>query len=115
MRHDFIIAYDITDPRRLQRLHRYLAQHALPIEYSVFYATEDVRTISTILAEAAKIIDPRRDDLRCYPLPERGLRARLGKATLPPGVYYSTIPAQWIDLAATADTRYASTQTGRHN
>jgi CRISPR-associated protein Cas2 len=97
MQHDFLIAYDISDPRRLQRMHRFLMQHALPIEYSVFFATEDVRRIKTILSDASQKIDICADDLRCYPLPEHGLRARLGKATLPEGVYYSTIPAAWLN------------------
>jgi CRISPR-associated endonuclease Cas2 len=104
MRHDFLIAYDITDPRRLQRLHRMLTQHALPIEYSVFYASDDPRSIKTLLSQAASLIDPRTDDLRCYPLPQRGLRARLGRATLPSGIYYSTVPPEWLDLADSSQT-----------
>jgi len=96
MRNDFLIAYDITDPRRLQRMHRYLSQEAVPIEYSVFFATEDVRRLLGILDHASALIDPASDDLRCYPLPERGLRVRLGKATLPAGVYYSALPAEWM-------------------
>lgn len=98
MRNDFLIAYDITDPRRLQRMHRYLSQQAVPIEYSVFFATDDVRHLLGILDHAATLIDPASDDLRCYPLPKGRLRVRLGKATLPPGVYYSALPAEWVDL-----------------
>lgn len=44
------------------------------------------------------MIDPGSDDLRCYPLPQRGLRARLGKANLPAGIYYSAMPAEWMTL-----------------
>lgn len=94
---DFLIAYDITEPRRLQRIHRHLSQEAMPIEYSVFFATEDVRHMLGILNRTAEMIDPKSDDLRCYPLPQRGLRLRLGKATLPAGIYYSALPAEWMD------------------
>jgi len=94
---DFLIAYDITDPRRLQRLHRYLLQEAIPIEYSVFFVTQDIRRVQAILTHAVGLIDPRSDDLRCYPLPNRGLRKRLGKATLPAGVYYSALPEHWME------------------
>lgn len=97
MQRDFLIAYDITQPRRLQKIYRYLTRVAVPIEYSVFYASEDARRILSILADASAIIDPGSDDLRCYPLPQRGLRARLGKATLPAGIYYSTLPAEWME------------------
>lgn len=100
MHADFLIAYDITDPRRLQRMHRYLTREALPIEYSVFYASDDPRHMLSVLRSAAELIDPRSDDLRCYPLPSRGLRIRLGKATLPAGVYYSALPAEWMELDA---------------
>lgn len=96
---DFLIAYDITDPRRLQRMHRYLSRVAVPIEYSVFFASEDPRRMLGILREAANRIDPRSDDLRCYPLPSRGLRARLGKATVPAGIYYSALPAEWMEYS----------------
>lgn len=97
MRSDFLIAYDIREPKRLSRLHRYLKKSAVPIEYSVFFATEDVRRLIRILAGAVEIIDMTVDDLRCYPLPVRGLRARLGRATLPAGIYYSELPAHWVD------------------
>jgi CRISPR-associated protein Cas2 len=94
----FLIAYDITSPRRLGRMHRYLATVAVPIEYSVFFASGDVRGMLTILAEAAALIDPASDDLRCYPLPGRGLRARLGRATLPEGIHYSALPATLLEM-----------------
>lgn len=93
---DFLIAYDISDPRRLQRLHRYLSKEALPIEYSVFFVTAELHHLLRILQQAVKLIDPRQDDLRCYPLPHRGLRARLGMATLPAGVHYSALPPQFM-------------------
>ena len=32
----FIIAYDVTNPSRLQRLHKALCEYALPIQKSVF-------------------------------------------------------------------------------
>ena len=34
MRH--LIAYDIASPHRLQKAHRYLIQHAIPLQNSVF-------------------------------------------------------------------------------
>jgi CRISPR-associated protein Cas2 len=95
----FLIAYDITSPRRLGRMHRYLASVATPIEYSVFFVDADVRAVLSILAEASALIDTASDDLRCYPLPARGMRARLGMATLPAGIHYSALPATWSAIA----------------
>jgi len=93
---EFLIAYDITCPRRLVRLHRYLCKVAVPIEYSVFFATGEFSWVMAILTEAAALIDKRSDDLRCYPLPSRGMKTRLGRATLPSGVFYSDLPAAWM-------------------
>ena len=96
---EFLIAYDITCPRRLARMHRYLTKVAVPIEYSVFFATGELASIMLILTEAASLIDKRSDDLRCYSLPSRGLKTRLGRATLPSGVFYSDLPAAWMGAA----------------
>lgn len=88
----WIIAYDISDPKRLQHVHRAMIRHATPIEYSVFLlmGTENDRT--RCLDETSKLIDDHFDDLRCYPLPERGLQARIGKATLPAGIHFNGLP-----------------------
>ncbi|KXW57593.1 CRISPR-associated endoribonuclease Cas2 [Ferrovum myxofaciens] len=88
----WVIAYDISDPRRLQRVHRAMMRHATPIEYSVFLlmGTENERT--RCLEEASGLIDDHSDDLRCYPLPERGLQERIGKATLPAGIHFNGLP-----------------------
>ncbi|GEM_PF-730021 len=96
MRADFLIAYDITSPRRLGRMHRCLSRVAVPIEYSVFYFTGEVGQLVDVLRQAAALIDQGTDDLRCYPLPRRGLKTRLGRATLPEGVFYSDLPAAWL-------------------
>ena len=58
----FIIAYDVTNPSRLQR------------------------------QKAEQIIDSSKDDLRFYALPERGIKIALGQAPLPDGIYLSEFP-----------------------
>jgi len=92
---EYLICYDIRDPRRLQRLHRHLKRYAVPIQYSVFLFTGSERRLDQCLAEAETIIDSRADDLRAYPLPKRGLKVRLGRSALPEGIYWSPIPQQW--------------------
>lgn len=92
---DYLVAYDITDPKRLARVHRALCKSAIPIEYSVFYLTCDPRQVVRILADLASLIDARSDDLRCYPLPVRGLKVRLGRAHFPEGIHYTDLPEAW--------------------
>lgn len=106
---DYLIAYDITDPKRLARMHRYLRKIAVPIQYSVFYLIADERHLDALLADAASLIDPKSDDLRCYPLPARGLRFRIGRATLPAGIQWSGLPARWLEeysLASAGKVRH---------
>jgi CRISPR-associated endonuclease Cas2 len=92
---DYLIAYDITCPKRLNRLHRYLMKIAMPIQYSGFFLTTDERNLESLMQGAQALIDPKTDDLRCYPLPARGLRQRLGRAALPAGILWTGLPAQW--------------------
>lgn len=94
---DYLIAYDITTPRRLQKMHRYLQKVAVPIQYSVFYLSIDDRQLPGLLAGAEDLIDKKLDDLRCYALPRRGLKTRLGRATFPAGIQYTALPTQWME------------------
>jgi CRISPR-associated protein Cas2 len=90
-----LICYDIADPKRLGRVFRYLKKRAMPLQYSVFLFSGDDRQLERCLAGAAALIDEKHDDLRAYPLPARGFKARLGKAALPEGIQWSELPAAW--------------------
>ena len=83
---DYVICYDIAHPRRLGRVFRRLRTCAMPLQYSVFLFTGDDRQLAQVMAKLLALIDPKEDDLRAYPLPKRGLKARLGKAALPEGI-----------------------------
>ena len=68
---------------------------AAGIQYSVFLMTGDERQLARCLAGAEEIIHPGQDDLRAYPLPKRGLKARLGRPALPEGIQWSGMPQSW--------------------
>lgn len=91
----FLICYDITCPRRLGRVHRCLCRWAAPLQYSVFLLAGSEAQFERCLAEVVALIDPKIDDLRGYPLPERGLQARLGVPALPAGIQWSGLPGPW--------------------
>ena len=90
----WLIGYDITDPRRLGRVHRAMIRRATPIEYSIFLFIGSESALAECLATAGQLIDPKTDDLRCYALPSRGYQERIGKATLPSGIHWTGLPAQ---------------------
>lgn len=85
----FVIAYDIRNIKRLQRVHRTLVRKALPIQYSVFIFKGTPDACSSVLREVIDLLDLRRDDLRSYPLPEHGRSFHAGKPVLPAGILWS--------------------------
>ncbi|MCA1973121.1 MAG: CRISPR-associated endonuclease Cas2 [Caenispirillum sp.] len=89
----YVIGYDIADPRRLGRIHREMLRHACPIEYSVFLLVGTEQAREACLAQMQQLMDRREDDVRCYPLPARGLQLRIGRATLPAGIQWTGLPA----------------------
>lgn len=64
----WILCYDIRNPRRLQRVHRYVSKHGLPMQYSVFLLKGSREKVERILAGLRPYLDERVDDVRCYPL-----------------------------------------------
>lgn len=74
-----IIAYDIANPKRLGRVHRYLKKIALPLQYSVFLIELDAERRDKVLRHLEKLIHPKQDDVRLYPLPENPDWVKLGK------------------------------------
>lgn len=90
----FVIGYDIAEPRRLQRVHREMCKHAMPLEYSIFLLVGSEDDKNRCLAQMSVIIQARKDDVRCYPLPTRGFQGRIGRAGLPEGIQWTGLPAR---------------------
>ena len=90
-----LVCYDIGEsPRRLARVHRRLIRLATPIQYSVFLARTGPAGLDRILETLARTIDPRRDDVRIYPIPADPLLTVLGRPLLPDGLLWSAAPAR---------------------
>lgn len=92
---EHLICYDIRCPRRLGRIHRALQGQAKALQYSVFLFQGSPEQLERCLAELARLMDPREDDIRAYPLPQRGLRWCQGKPLMPEGIYWSGLPSAW--------------------
>ena len=89
----FVIGYDISEPSRLQQVHRLMLRFAAPIEYSIFLLDGNARVARSCMDALLQVIDPEADDLRCYLLPMRGLQGRLGLVTLPTGIIWTGLPS----------------------
>jgi len=73
---DYIIAYDISDTKRLARVARYLTKESMRIQYSIYYLPRTPKErLSRIVEELSELIDKEEDDLRIYTIKKRGYRA----------------------------------------
>ena len=88
----YLIGYDIADPKRLQRIHRRMTKYATPIQYSIFLFEGSEKLLAQCLTEVMQIFHKKEDDLRIYPLPHKCSQWRLGKASLPQGIIWTALP-----------------------
>ena len=83
---NWLIAYDISSPRRLRRVHRFLCEHAIPVQYSVFVARCSAAKLGHIRADLAKLVKKGEDDVRFYPIPDPPQLVVCGQKALPDGL-----------------------------
>jgi CRISPR-associated protein Cas2 len=82
-----IITYDIGDPKRLTRIHRYLKKLAMPIQYSVFLIECNTKELQEVRDHLQEMINPKQDDIRIYTLPLKPVIMTLGQQALSQGIY----------------------------
>lgn len=68
----YIVAYDIADPKRLQKIHRMLKKEGLPVQKSVFFVHGGEKSVERLVGRLEQIIDRKRDDIRAYPVTHPG-------------------------------------------
>lgn len=85
----YLIAYDIRNARRLQRMHRKLTATAMPLEYSVFLFVGSDEGCRRSVEDCLSLMNPNEDELRCYRLPAHGCRVEIGRRALPDGLVWT--------------------------
>lgn len=88
----FLIGYDISDEKRLQRIHRRMTKYATPIQYSIFLFDGVAKDLQCCLDDVLTIFNKKEDDLRVYPLPSNAKQWQLGKLVLPEGIIWTALP-----------------------
>lgn len=68
MKRRWAIAYDIADPRRLQRVARVLEGYGTRVQRSVFECCLDITELQTLRDRIVEEIEYREDSVRLYPL-----------------------------------------------
>ncbi len=81
-----LLSYDIADPDRLTRVHRTMRRWGVPLQYSVFLIRVNKPALERLKGELGDLIDPKRDDIRIYPLPARLELTQYGRQLFPPGI-----------------------------
>ena len=64
----YLVAYDICDPRRLQRVQRRLKREAMAVQKSVFFYQGSERDLKSLLDELAREMKLKVDDMRAWPV-----------------------------------------------
>jgi CRISPR-associated protein Cas2 len=83
----WLISYDIADPKRLVRVHRWLKCCGLPVQYSVFAASLNTHELRRLEDQLYARIHPNEDDIRFYPLPAEPKQECLGVQIFPEGIF----------------------------
>jgi CRISPR-associated protein Cas2 len=79
----WLLAYDVRCPLRVQRLHRRLVRVGAPVQYSVFLIHATTDEMERLMDALASGWIAQEDDLRAYPIGERGSVAALGAPRCP--------------------------------
>lgn len=57
-RHLYLLAYDVSDPKRLRKVHKTLTAWGKPVQYSVFRVRSSCRELERLRFELAKLLEP---------------------------------------------------------
>lgn len=82
-----LLAYDIADPVRLKAVARIAESYGVRIQYSLFLMRLSPPARQRLLVELERVIHPRQDDVRLYPLPARPEWETMGKAIWTEGIW----------------------------
>ena len=88
----YLIGYDISDEKRLQKIHKRMTKYATPIQYSIFLFEGTEKTLRHCIEDVLDIFNKKEDDLRIYPLPKEAKQWQFGKSVLPEGIIWTALP-----------------------
>jgi CRISPR-associated protein Cas2 len=61
-----VVAYDIPDDRRRERLHKVLLSYGTPVQYSLFECLLEDKELARMKRAVRRVIKPRLDNVRYY-------------------------------------------------
>ncbi len=88
----YLIGYDISDPKRLQKIHSRIQKMAIPLQYSVFLFDDTKEKLQQCIDTTLSLMNKQEDDFRIYPLPQNSPYWQLARPILPDGILLSLLP-----------------------
>lgn len=82
----WLIAYDISCPRRWRRIYRELRGVGFRLQYSLFWADIDTAGAEALARRLEALMDLQADDVRLYHLPDDAPVSLLGRLPWPEGI-----------------------------
>jgi CRISPR-associated protein Cas2 len=75
----YVVAYDITCPKRLQRVHSLIEKVLIRVQYSIYAGPLKPWALRNLVTDLHSIIHVQRDDVRIYALPSHPDMFELGR------------------------------------
>jgi CRISPR-associated protein Cas2 len=66
----WLIAHDIADPKRLQKVWRFMQKEGVRLQYSVYLFSGSREQLDQVLDKLNKIVNNKEDDVRIYAITE---------------------------------------------
>ena len=82
----WVVCYDIRDADRGLRVLRFMKDHGVPLQYSVFVVEASAARMHRLMIELEALIAPAVDDVRAYRWPEPAEAHELGCPLVPEGI-----------------------------
>jgi CRISPR-associated protein Cas2 len=79
---NYLICYDIRDKKRLVSVHNAVADCAMSVQLSVYYAAIDEQQLTGLCNKLNGIIDQKVDDIRIYPVKSFSECESIGRSRL---------------------------------
>lgn len=79
----YLVCYDIANKKRLGKVHRRAVNHAVFVQFSVYYLHGSQSALDTMLQEIQSVIDATEDDVRAYSVSPLHEAIQMGVSWLP--------------------------------
>lgn len=78
MKANYLVCYDIAEPKRLAKVYKFIKGQGIHLQYSVFHCSLTWQQLLQLEEKISWLIDEEEDDVRIYPLPSNGKMIVMG-------------------------------------